>query len=501
MGTGFLYGKIEVKIVRNIPDKAFGMHKSSDRIGVQSYAFYTFVVPQNTPAMKKLLCLGIILPWMLSNAMAQPLPRKGWMNLQTLELNDSLRKATGATTGLYVSSVGEPGTGFNLGVRAGDVLLTLEDMKTESKEALRNAMLPLREGDTVSCSVLRKNKSRILKGVVAPNQREASGDYEVLYDRVAMGDGFLSLIITKPKGEGKFPVVLFIPGYMCYSLDNIGTHPYGRIADLLTRAGYAVVRVEKSGEGASVNTPDCRSIGFREEVDGFRAGLLKAYTLPFADTSNMFIFGHSLGAMQAPLVAAGTSVKGIIIEGTSGDTWFEYILAMFRFQNPIMGSDPAENEAMIARSMPMLYRYLVMKQNPAELAKTPIYDTILTEMMQYDGNEHIWDRHYIYWQELQDMNQAEAWRDCSAKVLVMRGSGDLEAFSTEQHESIVRTINHYRPGAASFVLLSNSDHAFCKSNTPEESFKNAQTKGYHRKQFNDEVIFVVSQWMESVMKQ
>lgn len=428
-------------------------------------------------------------------ALAQPLPRKGWLNVVTHELDDSLSKVTKATEGLFVASVGEKGTGEALGILPGDVLLSVNGQPVRKKEDLKPILAPFREGDPIACEVWRKKKVKALKGKTAPVAKENPEGYKARYDRVPFEGGNLSVIVTTPEGDGPFPAILFIPGYMCYSLDNIGTHPYGRITELLTRQGFMVVRVEKSGEGASIGTPDCRSIGLTKEVEGFQAGLHKIYELPDADTSNVFIFGHSLGAMQAPLVAKGFNVKGIIIEGTSGDSWFEYILAMFRFQNPIMGMDPAENEEMIAKATPLLYQYLVLKDDPAVLAQVPAWDSILTEMMQYDHNGHIWDRHYTYWQELQDVNQPAAWRDCNAHVLVLRGSGDLEAFSTEQHEGIVRTINHYRPGAATFVLLRNSDHAFCKSDTPEESYKNGQVKGYHREQFNDQVIEVVTEWV------
>ncbi|MFO7723388.1 MAG: alpha/beta fold hydrolase [Bacteroidales bacterium] len=430
---------------------------------------------------------------------AQPLPRKGSLNARTSPLNDSLKSVTKAESGLYVLSVGEGGTAAALKMRAGDVISRFNGVPVTGNTQLAEAVSQLREGDPVAIQVIRKKKSVVLSGSIVGKPAEKSDEYEVMYDRVFFAGGFLSMIITKPFGEGPFPVIYFLPGYMCYSLDNIGDHPYGKLVSGLTKKGYAVVRVEKLGQGASMNTPDCRSSGFSDEVEGFRAGLKKIYTIPFIDKKSVFVFGHSLGAMQAPLVAKDFEVKGIMIEGTSGDTWFEYILAMFRFQNPIMGKDPAENEAMIQSAIPLLYTYLVEKEDPALLARIPAFDTILREMMQYDGNGYIWDRHYTYWQELQDVNQAAAWRDCDAMVLVMRGSGDLEAFSTEQHEGIVRIINHYHPGKGSFVLLRNTDHAFCKSDTPEESYKNSQVKGYHYREFNEEVINVIHDWMQMVI--
>ncbi len=431
---------------------------------------------------------------------SQELKRKASFGAQITGINDSIAKvlSLNLNQGVVVKSIDKKGTANNLHLEANDVIYRINQSEIKDVADLKSTVGNLREGDQVMVAFYRDGKPKTSISNAEAKPRESSDKFEVIYEAADFDGGKLSMIVTKPKGEGKFPAILFIPGYMCYSLDNIGNHPYGQIVNKLTEQGFVVVRVEKPGEGDCMNTPSCRSIGFNKEVDAFDAGFKKMATLDYVDTTNLFVFGHSLGAMEAPLISArNKNVKGVIIEGTSGDSWFEYILDMFRYQNPIMGVDVVENEEMISKATPMLYEYLVQKKSPTDLAKNPDYKTILMEMMQYDGGEQIWDRHYKYWQELQDFNQAEAWKNTSAKVLVMRGSGDLEAFSNEQHQLITRTINSYHPGNAIFVELKNSDHAFCKSNTPEESFKNGQTPGYHYNQFNDDVIKVVTEWINS----
>lgn len=432
---------------------------------------------------------------------SQPLKRRVWLNAGMDNVSDSLVKVWNLPSGAgaLITLVKEGGTAGLIKLQKDDIIVAVNGKTTSSPAEVKAALALLRENDPITVDVIRKGKKKSLKGTVVPMARETNDKCDVLYDRAPYGSGFLSTITLKPKTAGKHPAILFIPGYMCYSLDNLGKHPYAQIVNRLAEKGFVVMRVDKPGEGDCMNCPDCRSIGLYEEIDAFREGLQKLKSYDFVDTSNIFIFGHSLGAMEAPLVAYGFNVKGIIIEGTSNDTWLEYILDMFRFQNPIAGVDYAENETMIIQSLPMLYDYLVLKKTPAELAANTAYESILTGMMQYDGSEKIWDRHYTYWQELQDMNQAQAWKNTGAHVLVMRGSGDLEAFSTDGHKAIAEMVNYYRPGFGTFVLLENSDHAFCKSNTPAESFKNGQTPGYHYENFNDNVIEVVVQWMQKVM--
>lgn len=447
--------------------------------------------------MKKLLLFTLLLLGVFM-VQAQEITRRAALHAQITELNDSLITALKlpVNAGIMVVSVDAGGTAAALKLSKNDVIVEVNNVPIRSRAELRAAFKTIRSGDPIQVSFYRKTKLKKSEAIAKEAVREQFASYETIYDACSFGDGSIRMIINKPKGTGPFPTIFFIPGYSCYSLDNIGQHPYGLIAQLLAEAGFVVIRTEKLGEGDNFNTPDCRAVGFYTEVDGFEAGLIKTKTLAYVDQANLYIFGHSLGAMQAPLLASRQSVKGVIVEGTSGDSWFEYILAMFRFQNPITGMDYAENEDLIQTATPLLYEYLVLKKTPAELAKNEAYKDILVNLMQYDGGDLIWDRHYSYWQELQDFNQPEAWKKADTYALILRGSGDFEAFSTEQHQAIANLINFYHPGKADFLLLPNTDHAFCKSNTPEDSYLNGQVPGYHYTQFNPLIIQTIKDWIE-----
>jgi uncharacterized protein len=433
-----------------------------------------------------------------SGLQAQNIQRKAALHARSTELNDSIIQSLTLPVdhGALIISVEKTGTAAKLKLKPNDLITQLNNQAIQSPADLRKVFKTIRAGEQIHISFYRNGKLKKSSGIAVEMPREQSPNYETIYEECAFNKGYLRLIINKPLGDGPFPTIFFIPGYSCYSLDNIGKHPYGQIVQLLAEQGFAVVRTEKSGEGDNLNTPDCRSIGFHTEVNGFEAGLIKTKTLPYVDDNNLYIFGHSLGAMQAPLIASRQTVKGVIVEGTSGDTWFEYILAMFRFQNPITGMDYADNEDLIQQAIPLLYEYLILKKTPAELAQNAKYNSILKDLMQYNGKDLIWDRHYSYWQELQDFNQADAWKNTDAYALILRGSGDFEAFSNEQHQAIADLINHYHPGKADFVVLPNTDHAFCKSNTPKDSFRNGQTPGYHYNNFNPIIIQTIVEWIE-----
>jgi uncharacterized protein len=433
-------------------------------------------------------------------ATAQHIRRRGYFGINSVALTDSIVKAQKLNfrSGILVSQVLEQGTAGLLKLKPNDIITEFNGKAVETPGQLSLAIRELREGDPVTLSFWRSGKQKSIKGKMAGYPKETADKYDIIYDEVAFRDGYLRVIINKPKTAGKHKAILFIPGYMCYSLDNIGKHPYGQVVQKLSESGYVVMRVEKPGEGDCYLTPDCREIGFETEVDAFASGLAKIKTYDFVDTSNVFVFGHSLGGMEAPAIAARYPVKGVIVGGTSANSWFEYILAMFRFQNPITGMDIAENEDFIHKVTPLLYEYLVLKKKPSELSLNPEWKQMLIDYLQYDGADQIWSRHYSYWQELQDFNQAACWKKIDADVLVIRGEGDFEAFSTEGHQAIADMVNKYHPGKGTFILLPETDHAFCKSKTPAESFTNGQVQGYYYSQFNDQVIREIDQWIRKI---
>ena len=95
------------------------------------------------------------------------------------------------------------------------------------------------------------------EGTLAPMALEQQADYDIDYGSVDAGGSKCRVIVTRPRTAGKHPAVLLLGGIGCYSLDGLlrGPEPrdsYGKILDVLTRAGYVTMRVEKSGMGDEV---------------------------------------------------------------------------------------------------------------------------------------------------------------------------------------------------------------------------------------------------------
>lgn len=135
---------------------------------------------------------------------------------------------------------------------------------------------------------------------------------------VVTGTYKLPGVITRPKGKSNLPIVILLQGSGPHNKDGqIGPNKiYQDMAWGLASQGVAVLRYDKRtyvyGKSAS---PKGKDITPEEEVieDAISASQL-ATSLPFVDAQKVFIAGHSLGGLLAPLIATRCpSVKGLIL--------------------------------------------------------------------------------------------------------------------------------------------------------------------------------------------
>lgn len=409
--------------------------------------------------------LALIVTLQLS---CQELVRKAALGAQIEQTEDGLRIAR------VVS-----GTAVDVKLKESDVLREINQVQITGYESIMAVLNQSNAGDKAEF-VVERNKKRVkLKGKFVGRPFETSSFSEVIYDSAVFKDGLLRVIINKPHAEGKKPAMLFIPGYTCSSIDNLSeNHPYKRIVDAYVNAGFLTLRIEKSGLGDSHNTPPCESTDLLDEIENFQVGLDKLKSLPDVDTNKIIIVGHSMGGIIAPALSAKNNVAGVVVYGTTAKSWFEYQIEMYRVQNLLAGMDPLEYEQSVIDQYELNYRYFLQKESLASLASDPRVDSILKEQWLYDGQGMIFGRNAEYWRQIQDINHLENWKNSSAQVLVQFGESDFQAFSLADHEQIVRTVNYYRPGAATLQVFPLTDHYFAKSGTMQEAYDKFMNQQY-----------------------
>jgi photosystem II stability/assembly factor-like uncharacterized protein/dienelactone hydrolase len=363
------------------------------------------------------------------------------------------------------------GTSVALQLQEEDLILKIGNSTFTSTDEFIRLFTGYSPGQEVQLTVLRGKKQLVLKAKAVARPYETDDNATVIYDEANYKGGQLRVIINKPFKEAKMPAMLFIPGYTCSSIDELPpSHPYKRIVDAFVDAGYITLRIEKSGLGDSKNTPPCESCDLLDEIENFEVGLKKLKSLPYVDTNQIIIVGHSMGGIVAPAISAKNQVAGVIVYGTTAKSWFEYQIEMYRVQNALAGMNPIEVEQSVLEQYDLNYRYFVKKEKLEDLAKDLKADSVLRTAWQYDGNGKIYSRNAEYWRQIQDYPHLENWKNTTAIVLVQFGESDFQAFSKADHQQIVNTVNYFHPGNATLMTYPSTDHYFAKSGTMQEAY-------------------------------
>lgn len=155
-------------------------------------------------------------------------------------------------------------------------------------------------------------------------------------------------------GKGPFPAVLLIQGSGPIDMNSTLTKdakPFWQIAQYLSERGFAVLRFDKRGVGATSYTVSNSSAYGNATTDDFIHDAEKALNVliqqPEVDPKRINILGHSEGTLYAPRVAIdnSTNVKNVILMATLA-------------QNPVKVVEYATDV-----SLPLEYAMQVLDQN------------------------------------------------------------------------------------------------------------------------------------------
>jgi len=239
------------------------------------------------------------------------------------------------------------------GLRAGDIVVVLEGTAVASVPQFLGLLRRHRAGEDLVLEYVRGDDRRLTTLVLQEMPRENYPDIEVVYDHIVVNGARLRTILTHPRGAtGSLPTVVLAGGVGCYSVDVPLGEPggYSLILNELTRLDYATMRVEKSGMGDSEGRP-CAEQGFFDEQAGYVEAVRAAHRYPFVDPEQIFLFGHSMGGLHAPLIAEAVSddapLAGLMVMGTVGTSWFAYEMENGRRQLPLYGVPADEVEARL----------------------------------------------------------------------------------------------------------------------------------------------------------
>lgn len=307
----------------------------------------------------------------------------------------------------------------------------------------------------------RGGQSLKLAGKAKPRPLEQYAGATVDYGAVAFRDGQLRDVLVMPQGAPEAPVVYFIQGYSCGSIEGGPRDDlYYQLGEELIKRGIGYYRVEKVGQGDSNVSLRCQDIDFLTELDGFRAAYRHLVDQRKVAPDRIFMFGHSLGGLTAPLLAAETAPRGIAVYGTVVRNWADYHLDLDATQPfLISGENPADTAAVADRRRDLIRMFYVEKMDPAAIARArPDFADGLRNAFNWDGDKGIFGRNYVFAQQLAALPLMDAWKKSKTNVLSIYGGSDMVALTDVDHRYLADIANYWRPGSGKYVEIADTNH-------------------------------------------
>ena len=388
-----------------------------------------------------------------SAAVAAELPRRTYLGLQ-FDLRDR------SAPGLLVSAVLPQSTAELAGMRAGDRLTSVGRIGSLEKfDDLRRELAQTPAGQRI---LLRWYRGRVATrvrpplGVLPP---EVVPDSLVRYETVLL-DGIRQRLIVSEPVAGADAIIFYIQGLACSSqdfwLNRESTSK--QLIDGWAEAGFATARLEKRGMGDSEGG-ECGSLSFEDERRGLVAGLARLAELGFRD--RIFIFGHSLGGVMAPLVS-NNDVAGIMVFGTVAVPWYDYMMENFERQDRLAGRLPEEIETRQTLRADFQQGLLFEGLSPRALIKRSPAAARL-EDVQLADDAHYYGRSVEFFEQLAAVDPDRNWRRVWQPVLALHGQYDWVS-SRADHERIARLTG------GKFLSIGGLDHGFLHYPSLEQSF-------------------------------
>ncbi len=308
--------------------------------------------------------------------------------------------------------------------------------------------------------------SLVASSGLAQTKRENFQNADVTYYWVTDNQGNrLRTFVTRPKAQGKVPVIFFVGWLSCDSVEypNGETDGFGAIFwRLIEQSGYATIRMDKPGIGESQG--NCAKTDFLTELSGYQAAFRSISNYDFMDRDRIFVVGLSNGGGTSVLVPTEFPARGYIAASSWGRTWFEHMLELERVRLTRAGKSAGEVDQAMKVFAQFYDFYLNQKMTPGEVIdRHPDWKN-----SWYDEREGQYGRPAAFYQQLQAINLGEAWQKVNSPVLVMRGTAD-NVMSDADSRAIAEIINRTHSGQARYAEIKGGDHLLTVNGKLEDS--------------------------------
>lgn len=245
-------------------------------------------------------------------------------------------------------------------------------------------------------------------------------------------EGFrLAGTITRPEGDGPFPAVVLITGSGAQNRNEelLGHRPFLVLADALTRSGIVVLRYDDRGFADSEgDASTATSLDFADDAE---SAVNHLKTLPYVDTGNIGIIGHSEGAIIAPIVAQRNKDLAFLVlmagSGVDGMAVLEdQTTAILRAQQA-----PESYIAQVVASNMAIYATILDESRSLEERKEAVKQTLLSLGMPEDQATSQMSALFSPWyMTFLALDPSDYLKDLAIPVMILNGTKDTQVSAT-----------------------------------------------------------------------
>ncbi len=371
--------------------------------------------------------------------------------------------------GATIDDLEEDGPLQKIGLKKGDLILSVNGEVASSSEKWTSITYALRANTPIEILVRRDNEVFSKEVQLTPLLLEEHEGLDTYYEDITNDYGMRQrVIITRPKNKkGKLPAIFLLQGLSCSTIEEYsgrGGNWVKQIRTIVEESGMVVMRVDKPGVGDSEG--DCMGTDFLTELSGYKAAIRALKSKDYVDDDKIVVYGSSMGSALAPLLANEFSLAGVISDGTFFKTWYEHMLEIERRIRQMSG----DNESTIVKKMneayiPLYYGMLVEKKSFQEVIDQ--YPAL--KDYNYHSPGHMYGRPVKYYQQLQDFDLAGQWEKVKVPVRILYGSNDW-IMSEFDNKMIIEVLKRNGHNNHELLIYPGLDHWNTIHKTRKDSF-------------------------------
>jgi len=315
--------------------------------------------------------------------------------------------------------------------------------------------------------------------------------------------GKLSGTLTKPIGEGPFPLIVLITGSGAQDRDEtIFSHkPFFVLADAFTRRGYAVLRMDDRGIGNSEG--DLSKATSLDLADDIYACIAAMKLKRDIDNKKIGILGHSEGGLIAQILAAShpkditfmCSMAGIGVTGLDLLVWQtrkissstmpmnEVEKAVRRQKTILTMIKDSRDSLQLRRALTDSLGTWAVEQQKLFMVNSPEFRAQLNQL------QSPWLRFFISYEP------AKYLRNVKCPVFAINGSEDMQVESGENLRRIDSVLRANGNASVTVKEYKGMNHLFQRCNTCDVAeYAKIETT------IEQEVIDDIIAWLNQVTK-